>query len=219
MVDEMAGDELSSIESAHRRMWTDRPSPALPLLLLAAVVIGGIVVTLVQAYPFGGMYFADPARLAYWVIASLTAFALMILIARHQGYRTGIWVDRSALVKAGVVALAVVAVAVLSDAGFLPGDLTVRGNLPLLALTVGVLVWAYRERRTGLWVVAVLLVPLALLANLYNMENLLYRIGMPLFDHADQVVNLAAVAVLLLVASGAFALSRRRTTRRVGPRR
>lgn len=54
-----------------------------------------------------------------------------------------------------------------------------RGNFPLLELTVDVLVWAFQERRPGLRVVAVMLVPLALLANLYNMENLLYRLGMP----------------------------------------
>ncbi|MGI8418809.1 MAG: hypothetical protein ACR2P2_21955 [Nakamurella sp.] len=211
-------DELSAVESARRRMWADRPSPALPLVLLAAVVIGGIVITLIKADP-GGMYFADPVRLAYWAIASLVAFALMILIARHQGYRTGIWVDRGALVKAGVVALAIVVVAVLGGVGFLPGDLTLRGNLPLLALTVGILVWAYRERRPGLWVLAILLVPLTLLANLYNMENVLFRLGMPLFDNADQVVNLGVVAVALLVAAGVFALSHRRAARLVKSRR
>jgi hypothetical protein len=84
-----------------------------------------------------------------------------------------------------------------------------------LALTVGVLVWAVRERRPGLWVLAVLLVPLSLLANLYDMENVLYRLGVPLFDHADQVVNLGVLAIVLLVASGMFALSHRRAARQI----
>lgn len=211
-------DELLDVEAARRRMWADRPSPAVPLLLLAAVVTGGIVMTLLQADPYG-MYLGDSPRLVYWVVASMVAYALMVLIARHQGYRTGIWVDRGALVKAGVVALVITAAAALDESVFLPGDLMVRGNLPLLALTVGVLVWAYLERRPGLWVLAVLLVPLSLLANLYDMENVLYRLGVPLFDHADQVVNLGAVAIVLLVAAGLFALSRRRAARLVGPPR
>ena len=200
-------------------MWADRPGPALPLLLLAAVVVGAIVLTLVQPDPFSGMYFADPTRLTYWVIASVVAYGLMVVIARHQGYRTGVRVDRSALVKAGVMALAIVVLAVLFDHGILPGDLTLRGNLPLLALTVGVLVWAYRERRPGLWVLGVLLVPLTLLANLYNMENLLYRVGIPVFDHAEQVINLAAVALVLLIAAGMFGLSHQRTARAVDQHR
>lgn len=211
-------DELSVAEAARCRMRADRPSPAIPLVLLAAVIIGGIGMTLIEADPYG-VYFDDPIRLAYWAVASLVAFLVMILIARHQGYRTGIWVDRGALVKAGVVALAVVVAAVLGGIGFLPGDLAVRGNLPLLALTVGILVWAYRERRPGLWVVAALLVPLTLLANLYNMENVLYRLGMPLFDSADQVINLGVVALVLLVAAALFALSHRRDARLVGQRR
>lgn len=211
-------DELLDVEATRRRMCIDRPSPALPLLLLAAVVIGGIVMTLVEPDTIG-MYSGDSPRMVYWVVASVVAYALMVLIARHQGYRTGIWVDRGALVKAGVLSLVIVVAAVLVDSGFLPGDLVIRGNLPLLALTVGVLVWALRERRPGLWVLAVLLVPLSLLANLYDMENMLYRLGVPLFDHADQVVNLGVLAIVLLVAAGLFALSRRRAARQVRPPR
>lgn len=199
-------------------MWADRPSPAIPLLLLAAVVAGGIVMTLLESDPTG-MYFDDTARLAYWAVACVVAFALMVVIARHQGYRTGIWVDRGALVKAGVLTLAIIVAALLVGIEFLPGDLTLRGNLPLLALTVGMLVWAYRERRPGLWVVAILLIPLTLLANLYDMENLLFRLGVPVFDHADQVVNLGVVAIVLLAAAGVFALSHRRDARLVGSRR
>jgi hypothetical protein len=208
-------DQLLDAEAVRRRMWADRPSPAIPLLLIAVVVMGGIVVSLLDDSR-DGFYFGDPIRLTYWVVASVIAFAATILIARRQGYLTGIWVDRGALVKAGSIALAVVVLVVLFGMGALPGDLTLRGNLPLLALTAGIMVWAYRERRPGLWVVALLLAPLALLANLYNMENLLYRIGVPSFAGADQVVNLAAVALVLVVSAGAFAVSHRRAVREVG---
>jgi hypothetical protein len=96
-------DELLDVEATRRRMRVDRPTPALPLLLLAAVVLGGIVMTLLEPDTIG-MYSGDSPRMLYWVVASIVAYALMVLIARHQGYRTGIWVDRGALVKAGVLA-------------------------------------------------------------------------------------------------------------------
>lgn len=209
-------DVLTDVEAARRQAWADRPSPALPLLLLAAVVLGGIGVAFIETDQHG-MYLDDPVRLAYWSIATLVAYVVMILVARHQGYRTGIWVDRRALVIAGLPALMIVVVLVVvsSRTPFLPGDLTLRGNLPLLAIAVGVIVWAYRERRPGLWVLAAVLVPLTLLANLYDMENLLFRLGVPYFAYAAEVVNLAVVAAVLLVAAGVFNLSRRRSVRQV----
>ena len=201
---------MSDAERAKRRMWADRPSPALPLLLLAAVVAGGIVMTLVQTNR-SGFYFDDPARLAYWVLASLAAYLVIVLVARHQGYRGGIWVDRSPLAVAGTIAL-IIAVAVVGS-WFVPGDLLIRGNVPVLALAAGVVVWAYRERRLGLWILAVVLVPLALLANLYDMENVLFRLGVQPFRYADQVVNLGVVAIVLLIAAGGFGLARLRGRR------
>lgn len=193
-------------------MWADRPSPALPLALLAAVVGGGILLDLFDSGRLG--YFDDPVRLGYWVGSCLVAFAVMVAVARLQGYRHGIWVNRNALVIAGVVALAVVVVALTARQGWLlPGDLTIRGNLPLLALTVGVLAWAYHERRPGLWLVGALLIPLTLLANLYNMENLLSRVGIPSFPHDGQVVNLGVVAIVLFASALIFAWSHRRDAR------
>ena len=204
-------------DAVRRRMWADRPSPALPLLLLGLVVVGGIVMSLLdrqEFYMFGG------TRLAYWAVATLVAYGLMMLIARHQGYRSGIWVSRKALVITGVVALAVVIVALVGDNGwYLPGDLTIRGNLPLLAITAGVLVWAWHERRPGLWALGAILVPLTLLANLYNMENVLFRMGVPYFQTADQVVNLGIVAAVLLITSAAYGLVHLWQRRHVGAMR
>ena len=212
----MSKNELPA-DAVRRRMWADRPGPALPLLLLGLVVVGGIVMSMVDRqdfYMFGG------TRLAYWAVATLIAYGLMMLIARHQGYRSGIWVSRKALVLTGVVALAVVVTALVGDNGwYLPGDLTERGNLPLLAITAGVLVWAWYERRPGLWALGAILVPLTLLANLYDMENVLFRMGVPYFEAAGQVVNLGVVAAVLLIASAAYGLVHFRQRRRVGTMR
>lgn len=132
MEDQRSGDELSSIESTRPRMRTDRPTPVVPLLLLAAVV-GGIVVDPGASSPASSAGSRSDRSVRRGVFRRSgkidvlgdrqprAAFALMILIARHQGYRTGIWVDRSALVKAGVVALAVVAVAACQTPASFPG--------------------------------------------------------------------------------------------------
>jgi hypothetical protein len=194
----------TGVEAAHRRVQADRPTPAIPLLLLALVVLGAIALTFIEANQ-SGFYIEDPARVAYWAVASAVAYLVMVLVARRQGYRRGIWVDRSPLAAAGLLALVIALIVVLGQ--FAMGDLLIRGNVPVLALTVGVLVWAYHERRPGLWVIALALIPLSLLANLYDMENLLGRMGIPGFAHADQVANLGAIAIVLLIGAAGFALA------------
>jgi hypothetical protein len=158
----------------------------------------------------------DRVRLFYWVVASIVAYLLTLWIARRQGYRRGVWVDRRPLVVAGALALAGAVVVV--TAWFAPGDLLIRGNVPLLAIAVGIVVWAIRERRLGLWILAAVIVPLTLLANLYNMENVLFRFGVPYFDNADEVANLGTVAVVLIAASAIFGVLHRREARAVGTR-
>ena len=198
-------DDDDGVQIAQRRVRADRPGPAIPLLLLALVVIGAIVLTFVEANQTG-FYIEDPARVAYWAIASALAYLVAVLVARRQGYRGGIWVDRSPLAAAGMIALIVALIIVLGE--FAAGDMLIRGNVPVLALTVGVLVWAYREHRPGLWAIAIVLIPLSLLANLYNMENLLGRMGIPIsFAHADQVANLGAIAIVLLIGAAGFGLA------------
>jgi len=203
----------------------------MPLLFLALVVAGALVVGLIRAAQVavvvdplqpefglvsGPMPWTDRVRLFYWVVASIVAYLLALWIARRQGYRGGVWVDRRPLVLAGVLALAGAVVIIVG--WFAPGDLLIRGNVPLLAIAVGIVVWAVRERRLGLWVLAAVIVPLTLLANLYNMENVLFRFGVPYFDHADEIANLGTVAVVLFAASAIFGVLHRRDARAVGTR-
>lgn len=223
------GNLIEGVDDIRERADADRPSPAIPLLLLASVVTGALVVALVRPDPVtipadgSGKFvlvvnpvaFDDRVRLFYWVIASIVAYVLALWIARRQGYRRGLWVDRRPLVIAGVLAL--VAAVVIVIGWFAPGDLLVRGNVPLLAIAAGIVVWAARERRPGLWVVAAVIVPLTLLANLYNMENVLFRFGVPVFDHSDEIANLGAVALVLLVAAAIFGLLHRRAARLAHP--
>lgn len=224
-------NDLDSIEEIRDRSRADRPSPAIPLLLLALVVAGALVVALIRAGQVtvavnplqpefsivnGPVPSHDRVRLAYWIIASIVAYVLALWIARRQGYRRGVWVDRRPLVVVGLIALLVaVAVALM---WFLPYGLVGRGNVPLLAIAVGIVVWAARERRPGLWIVAAVIVSLALLANMYDMESVLFRFGVPNFDNADEVANLGTVAVVLFGASAIFGVLHRREASAVGTR-
>lgn len=216
-------EDLDLVEGIRDRWRADRPSPAIPLLLLALVVAGALVVALVragqvivltdEAHPEfamldGPMPINDRVRLFYWVIASILAYGLALWIARRQGYRHGLWVDRRPLVVAGMLALAGAVIIVVG--WFAPGDLLIRGNVPLLAIAVGIVVWAVRERRAGLWVLAAVMVPLTLLANLYNIENVLFRFGVPVFGTVDEVASLGTVALVLFVASAIFGVLHRR---------
>lgn len=215
---------LDGVEEFRLRARADRPSPAIPLLLLAAVVAGALVVALIRAgqmyapagssAEFVGLEFtpsSDWVRLGYWVVASIVAYASALWIARRQGYRSGVWVDRLPLAMGGIGALVVSVIVAVG--WYTPGDLLIRGNVPLLAIAVGVVVWAIRERLLGLWVVAALTVLLALLANLYDMENVLLRLGVPDFDNAEEITNLGAVAVALFAAAAVFGLLHRRDVR------
>jgi hypothetical protein len=224
-------NDLGSIEEIRHRSRADRPSPAIPLLFLALVVAGALVVALIRAgqvtvvldpeqpgvgFVSGPMPWTDRVRLFYWVVASIVAYLLALWIARRQGYRRGVWVDRRPLVVAGALALA--GAVVIVTAWFAPGDLLIRGNVPLLAIAIGIVVWAARERQPGLWILAAVIVPLTLLANLYNMENVLFRFGVPYFDNADEVANLGTVAAVFFAASAIFGVLHRREARAVGTR-
>lgn len=224
-------NDLDSLEEIRDRSRADRPSPAMPLLFLALVVAGALVVGLIRAAQVtvvvdplqpefglvsGPMPWTDRVRLFYWVVASIVAYLLALWIARRQGYRGGVWVDRRPLVLAGVLALAGAVVIVVG--WFAPGDLLIRGNVPLLAIAIGIVVWAARERRLGLWILAAVIVPLTLLANLYNMENVLFRFGVPYFDSADEIANLGTVAVVFFAASAILGVLHRRDARALGTR-
>lgn len=111
------------------------------------------------------------------------------------------------LVLLALGGLGALMVAVIVAVGwYAPGDLLIRGKVPLLAIAVGIIVWAVRERRVGLWIVAAVVAVVTLAANLYSVENLLFRLGMPVFGAADEVAILGVVAVALFVAAWLFGL-------------
>lgn len=223
-------DALSNAVGAERRVAADRPSPAMPLLVMAAVVLGAIAMALLwprevipadnvvsesTATGFSDSDFAltsPPAfsdnylpGLIYWTVASALAFVVIVAIARRQGYRGGIWVNRRPLLMSGMVGLAAAIIVMFSQLA--PGNLLSRGYLPVVAMAVAVVIWGLYEHRPALWIFGIAVTALAVTVNLYNLENLLFRLGMPGFSASIDVVNLAVVAAALLLGSAGFALA------------
>lgn len=217
-------DILSSAGSAEGHLLADRPSPAIPLLVMAAVPIGAIILALARPPEIDAdsvtlmddgttMSLVGPSvfssnfwpGLVYWAVATALAYLLISLIARWQGYQGGIWANRRPLVIAGLIALAA---ALLIMFGLLiPGDLLDRGYLPLVAMAIAIVYWGFRENRPSLWIFGAVVTALALTANLYNMENMLYHAGIPTFSAASDIINLAVIAAALLLGSAGFALA------------
>jgi hypothetical protein len=164
----------------------------------------GVTTTMVMSPPAFG--FNHLPGLIYWTIASAVAYFLITVIARRQGYRSGIWVNRRPLVATGLAALVVALVAMLGRLA--PGDLLIRGYLPLVAIAVAIVYWGIHENRPALWCFGLVVTALAVTANLYDMENLLARTGIPLSSAAGDVVNLGVMSAAFLLGAAGFALAR-----------
>jgi hypothetical protein len=96
---------------------------------------------------------------------------------------------------------------------FWPGDLTIRGTFPFLIVAAGLWVLAWAERSRGLGIVALAYTATAVLASLYDIENVLFRLGWhPSPDQwkLTSLPNVALPALVLLVAgAAAFGFQRR----------
>jgi hypothetical protein len=96
----------------------------------------------------------------------------------------------------------------------LPGDLTIRGTFPFVIIAVGLWVLAWAERSRALAVIAAVYTGTAVLATLYDVENVLFRLGWnpsPGEWRFTSLPNVLLPALVLLVAgAGAFLVQRHR---------
>jgi hypothetical protein len=94
-----------------------------------------------------------------------------------------------------------------------PGDLVIRGTFPFLIIAIGLWVLAWAERSLALVTVAALYTAAALLAGLYNVENVLFRLGWNPSGGQLRLTSLPNVLlpalVLLIAGAAAFAVQRR----------
>jgi hypothetical protein len=162
----------------------------------------------------------------YWAVALVGGYLLTLLWYRRHAGRAGVWTPARGYLITGVV-LTVLALAVplltmwLHPLGllWLPlGDVWIRGTLAFLIIAIGLWVLARAERSRVLAVIALVYTGAALLASLYNVENLVFRLGWtPRSAFAWQLTALPNVllpaAILLVAGCGAFLAQRgRRST-------
>ncbi len=146
----------------------------------------------------------------YWLAAIAAGFAVTYLWYRRRGRQVGLMTPaRGFLITGAVISLLVL---VLPLAGLVPGDLIVRGTFPFLIIAAGLWVLARAERSRALTFIAALYTAVALVASLYNIENVLFRLGWNPSASQWQLTSLPNVllpALILLAAGGGAYLAQR----------
>jgi hypothetical protein len=122
----------------------------------------------------------------YWLVALVGGYLLTLLWYRWHARRAGVQTPARGYLVTGVVltALAVVIPPLSARAHqlqwlwlVLPGDMWIRGTFAFLIIAVGLWVLARAERSVALVITAAVYTGAALLASLYNVENILFRLG------------------------------------------
>jgi len=156
----------------------------------------------------------------YWALALVAGYLLTWAWYRRHQRRVGIKTPARAFTTTGIVlaALAFLGPLLAADLPFGYGpvppveDLWVRGTFAFLIAAAGLWVLAWAERSRALALITLAYTGAALLASLYNVENLLYPLGWnPGFGSASArltvLPNVLLPALVLLVAgAGAFLL-------------
>ncbi len=167
----------------------------------------------------------------YWLAALLGGLLLTLLWYRWNARRVGLQTPaRASVVTVAVLTGLALVIPLLSHVhspGWLswlhflgalwPGDLVMRGTFPLVIIAAGLWALAWSERSRALAVIAAVYTATALLSSLYNVENVLFRLG---WNPAGRDWSLTplpnvllAALVLLLAGAGAFTAQQRRRAR------
>jgi len=175
----------------------------------------------------GGSGFVTGSYLGYyWLGAMLVGLAATALWYRLRGNRVGLRTPARGFVITGLVLLVLaLLLPILAARGvgpmyvLMPGDLLIRGTFPLVLIGIGLCVLAWAERSIGLAVIAAGYVALSLVASLYDIENVFYRLGWNISAQASGLPNVVLPSlVLLLSGAGAGVVQgRRQRSRRAGP--
>ena len=172
-----------------------------------------------QSAYLGGLGFTSYRGTAfYWLGAMLLGIAATVFWYRWRGNRVGLRTPARGYPIAGLIIVALALLIPLASRGggvgmFLiaPGDLVVRGTFPFVLIGLGLCFLAWAERSVGLTVIAVVYLAVALLASLYDIENVFYNwFGVGLGPTASSLPNVLLPAlVLLLSGAGAWLVQRR----------
>jgi hypothetical protein len=231
---------LTELATLRRRARAARHAYWFPLVLFGLLTIGAAPLYLVTAglptgartYPIstsptvlGGMTInADSFYIGwYWAVALVVGYLLTLLWYRRHARRAGIQTPARGYLITGII-LTVLVLALPPLTRLVPplsllwlpfGDIWIRGTFAFLIIAAGLWVLARAEHSPGLTVIAAIYTGAALLGTLYNVENILFRLGWnpasPLAWRLTVLPNVLLPAAILLVAGLAAFLVQRRT--------
>jgi hypothetical protein len=233
-----AGQLLSELAAVRQRTRSARHAYWFPLILFGVLICAACPLYVSAAATHAGVSYAragGPLVLGgapaggdgfylgwYWLVALVGGYLLTLLWYRWHARRAGVQTPARGYLITGVV-LTVLAVVIPPLSArvhrlqrlwvILPGDVWIRGTLAFLIIAVGLWVLAWAERSLTLVITAALYTGTALLASLYDVENILFRLGWNPNNGDSPLTVLPGVllpAVVLLVAgAGAFVAQRR----------
>lgn len=151
----------------------------------------------------------------YWLIAVVLGYAVTVAFYQWRRLRTGVAGRALPYALAGVALLALSVLASPAAAqswhfdpfAHLPGDLVLRGLTPLLVIALGLFVLAWLERSIPLTAFAVLFLVVALVSNLYDVENQTSSLGWTVPGDWTMVPNLWLSGFTLLLGGLGFGLA------------
>jgi hypothetical protein len=226
-------DELAVVR---RRTRSARHAYWFPLVLFGLLTCAAAPLYVSAANPATGVFYSGSGRPTvlggppsrgfylgwYWLVALVGGYLLTLLWYRWHARRAGVQTPARGYLVTGVVltALAVVIPPLSARAHrwqwlwlLLPGDVWIRGTFAFLIIAAGLWVLARAERSLALVITAAVYTGAALLASLYNVENILFRLGWNP-GRADLSLTvlpdvLLPAAVLLIAGAAAFAARHR----------
>jgi len=213
---EQPNEVLAALAAALRRTRAARPAKWVPLAALATVVIAAMPLYIQSPFEewqsepsqvsrlsgFGQLQHSTPAAV-YWLVALPAAYALIAAYSVRRGSHSGVRVRASHATVCGLVLFValVAAVVVVPQQQLLPGNLLIRGLTPLLVIALGVIVWGALDRDLTVLGVGAVALAGGLVANLYNLENLILAQGVDIDYRYRLLLNLALPAVVLVIGA------------------
>jgi hypothetical protein len=233
------GRLLADLARLRRQARTARHGYWFPLVLFGLLTCGAAPLYVVAAAPhdLSGAYATGRGPLLlsgflpggdgfyigwYWAAALVGGYLLTVVWYRWRARRAGLATPARSYLIIGVVLTALVlvippltmAVPALSWVWMPFGDVWIRGTLAFLIIAIGLWVLARAERSRALAAIALVYTGAALLSSLYNVENIVFRLGWNpgRSAFAWQLTALPNVllpaAILLAAGCGAFLAQR-----------
>jgi hypothetical protein len=238
-------DLLDEMKALRRRARAARHAYWFPLVLFGLLTCASVPFYVLPRYPdgatqggpslpiLGGFPGLTVQRFLgyYWLAALLGGLLLTLLWYRRNARRVGLATPaRGYIMTTAVLTVLALVIPLLSQVRsphwlswlqqlqvLWPGDLVLRGTFPFVIIAAGLWVLAWAERSRALAVIAAVYTATALLSSLYDIGNVLFRLGWNPSGGNWSLTSLPNVLlpalVLLAAGAGAFAVQRHHRTR------